>query len=338
MFGWHGETRTHIQLITFGDSGLEPDWSYLHLPQSARLPDSAHANWLPCCVSNIDISMEPKIYKCDKCERTFKSQRAVQGHQRVHSNNYEQVQKKHNRRLVQMAKQKSHLLKEKYDREPLRCTNCDNIIPYEKANRSRNARQFCNHSCAASFNNKIRGPRAKETEDKIRDTLLETRISKGWEPSKQKKVIDITSPAYFKNNIVGPFSKLHRRTCAHCKSTFVSRQQVKYCKEHSHLYKRNNRNRYAFTFSIKQYPDIFGHMSSLLADVGMWSPSNTNGLTRDHKVSVNEAIRNNYDPFYIKHPLNCELMSWVDNNNKNTKSTISYTTLKQLVDEYESKY
>jgi len=68
----------------------------------------------------------------------------------------------------------------------------------------------------------------------------------------------------------------------------------------------------------------------------MWSYSNTNGLTRDHKISVNEAIRNNYDPYYIKHPLNCELMSWKKNNKKKTKSSITYSKLKQLVDAYDA--
>ena len=60
-----------------------------------------------------------------------------------------------------------------------------------------------------------------------------------------------------------------------------------------------------------------------------------NGYTRDHKVSVNEAIKNNYDPYYIKHPLNCELMSFNDNNKKKTKSSISYDELVKKVDEYE---
>lgn len=80
---------------------------------------------------------------------------------------------------------------------------------------------------------------------------------------------------------------------------------------------------------------------TLVKDVGFrktkGSNLNINGLTRDHKVSVNEAIRNNYDPYYIKHPLNCESMLFSDNNKKNTKSSISYEELVRIVAEFERK-
>ena len=64
-----------------------------------------------------------------------------------------------------------------------------------------------------------------------------------------------------------------------------------------------------------------------------WNPS---GLTRDHKISVNEAIKNNYDPYYIKHPLNCELMSFEKNNKKKIKSSLTYQQLLKIVDKYEN--
>lgn len=77
-------------------------------------------------------------------------------------------------------------------------------------------------------------------------------------------------------------------------------------------------------------------MIEQLNQFGMWSVKNKNGLSRDHKLSVNDAIRNNYEPYYVRHPLNCEIMSWHDNNKKKTKSSISYGQLKKLVDDYES--
>lgn len=67
------------------------------------------------------------------------------------------------------------------------------------------------------------------------------------------------------------------------------------------------------------------------------SKTNPNGITRDHRVSVNHAIRNNYDPYYIKHPLNCELMTFNENNSKNTNSSITYEELVRIVDEYDNK-
>lgn len=67
----------------------------------------------------------------------------------------------------------------------------------------------------------------------------------------------------------------------------------------------------------------------------MRSKENPNGVTRDHRVSVNEAIRNGYDPYYITHPLNCELMLFEDNNKKNITSSIAYEELVSQVKEYD---
>lgn len=79
----------------------------------------------------------------------------------------------------------------------------------------------------------------------------------------------------------------------------------------------------------------------LLKSVGWFSPGgkagkwNPNGLSRDHKVSVTDAVANGYDPYYITHPLNCELMPHIKNNKKKTKSSITYEELKLLVNEYD---
>lgn len=123
--------------------------------------------------------------------------------------------------------------------------------------------------------------------------------------------------------------------CAHCGDKKYYQQQTKYCVKHSHLYKANNRNRFVFTFNIYDYGEMFD--LKLLSTIG-WrnTKTNPNGMTRDHRVSVNEAIRNNYDPYYIKHPINCELMLFNDNNKKNTKSSITYTELVKLVDAFEN--
>lgn len=63
-------------------------------------------------------------------------------------------------------------LKEKriqeYNLHPNLCKCCDSILSYEKRNNT-----FCNSSCAASYNNKIRGPKSEEVKDKISKTLKE---------------------------------------------------------------------------------------------------------------------------------------------------------------------
>lgn len=60
-------------------------------------------------------------------------------------------------------------------------------------------------------------------------------------------------------------------------------------------------------------------------------------IERDHKISVWEALQKNYDPFYINHPLNCELITQKENNRKKHRSSITYDELKKLVDDYEFK-
>lgn len=107
--------------------------------------------------------------------------------------------------------------------------------------------------------------------------------------------------------------------------------------DHRDLYGRDGRYQYAFAFNPFHYPDLFSAEDlNTLRTQGFWNPANPQGLTRDHKVSVNSAIKNGYDAFYIRHPLNCELLPWLENNQKKTKNSISYDELVKLVDAYES--
>jgi hypothetical protein len=46
---------------------------------------------------------------------------------------------------------KAKLIREEYENNPKRCTQCNSELPYEKR-----LNQFCNASCSASFNNAIR--------------------------------------------------------------------------------------------------------------------------------------------------------------------------------------
>lgn len=61
------------------------------------------------------------------------------------------------------------------------------------------------------------------------------------------------------------------------------------------------------------------------------------GVVRDHRLSVANAIRFNYDAYYIRHPINCQLMLSIDNSRKYTTSSISYADLVMQVDQYESQ-
>lgn len=182
--------------------------------------------------------------------------------------------------------------------------------------RHKHNHHFCSASCAARFTNIARGPRSTATKTKIKQSL-----------QGRGTMLKTPSP--------GPRCKIYLCTCAHCGNRFVSRLRYKYCSTHAHLYNSNNRNKYAFTFSFADHPTIFPNISDLIDRYGMWSYDNTNGITRDHRISVNEAIRHNYDPYYIKHPINCEVMSWTDNNRKKTKCSITYDQLITAVNTYD---
>ena len=95
-------------------------------------------------------------------------------------------------------------------------------------------------------------------------------------------------------------------------------------------------NRFKFRFNVTHHPDLFDIKK--LKKVGWYKPSknNKNGLSRDHIVSVKEAIKNNYDPYYITHPVNCALIPFPENSRKGNKSSMSYETLIKKVKEYDS--
>jgi hypothetical protein len=275
------------------------------------------------------------IYQCSICTKSFKTQDALNGHMKVHgpSNGKPTVNK-----CCSLLTKQTVLVRilEKHDLKYIsdntmdnECKHCQSLI--------KRTQNFCDQSCRTKYTNIRRGPRKETTKKNISIGLAKFNAS--------KPPVNDTLPKYNlkqKNQrpkkepiIIGPFSKLFMPTCGHCGNKFVNRRSVKYCHAHSDLYKSNNRNRYRFTFSISKYPDLFGSYSLLLKTHGMWSPTNTNGLTRDHRVSVNESIKNNYDPYYITHPLNCELMPWNQNMIKRTDSSITYEQLVILVNEYD---
>lgn len=211
----------------------------------------------------------------------------------------------------QSYKNKMELLKlskiEEYNKSPNLCKHCNSIIPYNKMHN-----KFCSQSCAATHTNLNRSyDKAKET----------------W-ANKSKAKREIKSKA--------PYSTVFNCTCQHCKIKFINRTQKKYCGDCEHLYSHDGRAKFWFTFNVFHYPELFD--LSLITTYGFRdNKTNPNGITRDHKVSVNDAIRNNYDPYYIKHPMNCELMFFNENNKKKTNSSITYEELIQLVDEYDLK-
>jgi len=190
--------------------------------------------------------------------------------------------------------------------------------------------KFCSNSCAASYNNKKRvidHNKRQEINKKISHSMI------NYKHNIENKT-NWYKPLY-------KYSKLFINTCFHCNIKTVHRQKKKYCNKCSILYKSDNRNKYRFTFNVFDYPLLFD--LQLINKLGFYAPSgksgnwNPNGVSRDHKVSVNESIKNEYDPYYITHPLNCDIIPHHENNKKKTKSSISYQNLVKLVNAYDTQ-
>lgn len=249
------------------------------------------------------------LYLCSICSSSFKSPRALQGHSRMHGPSQgTAVHPKIIHPITGQSVTKSRL--HIYNSNIVSCKKCQQDFKPKVGSSGK----FCSKSCSASYNN------AKRIPDPIKKI-----VSKENRVARRKAAYTST----FRQT--GLFSC----KCRHCGDKFSSKMRVNYCESHSHLYKNANRNRYAFTFNVYKYPAIFDLEE--LATIGFYSPAtNKHGMTRDHRISVNEAIANNYDPYYIKHPMNCQLMSFKANNAKKTQSSITYNELVSLVKDFDS--
>lgn len=213
-----------------------------------------------------------------------------------------------------------------YSLNPALCARCGILLDYKQKNN-----KFCSHACAAVVSNALRGSRSNETKHKISQTLSNKR-------NKKAKIIKAKRIRKIKPEIVGEFIKIYHCSCKACMRKFIATSSFQYCEECKGLHS-NLRMRYRFSFNVYLYPELFN--IPLLIEKGFYSPRgksgkwNPNGLSRDHKVSVHDAITNKYNPYYITHPCNCELMPHTQNNKKKTKSSISYSELVRLVDLYD---
>lgn len=270
-------------------------------------------------IFNINTGMN----KCDICNAEFNDKRGLANHMR-HHNGHSDKFKEANRikgKLGGLAlKNKIH---NEYILNPKICEQCGCCILYEFYRKS--AKRFCSLSCSTTHAN--------------------INSSRKYGPKKgDKKTITINgvkmpylskSTSTRAKNVCGPFSKIYLCNCKICERKCYYRTMKQYC-DTCKIKRDNLSNIYKFTFKMWNYPDLFD--LEYVKNVGSYHPiNNKNGWTRDHKVSVFESIKHNYDEYYIKHPLNCELLDYYDNITKNTKSSISYEDLITLVDEYDYK-
>lgn len=95
-----------------------------------------------------------------------------------------------------------------------------------------------------------------------------------------------------------------------------------------------------FKFALNQFPTEFDF--SLIKENGWYKAKNHGdnlyGVSRDHIFSVNEAFKQQIDPYYISHPANCKLLLHSDNVSKSDDCGITFEELKNKVDKWNDKY
>jgi len=269
------------------------------------------------------------MHNCIICNKSFKSALALAGHKRMHGNSNGKIYNPFCCCLITKKEiEASSLIK--FQSNIKYCKQCNNPLDSNRI--------FCNHSCAATYNNNNRTEEQTEKRLKSLNKTIDIKYPNRHLPKSKQYNTKKDCKSY---EILGKYSKIFIITCAHCNCITVSRIKKKYCSLHTNLYSKSSKSGFKFTFNVYQYPELFD--INLLKEFGWFSPGgkagkwNPNGISRDHKVSINESIRNNYDPYYITHPLNCELMIHKENNKKKTKSSITYEELKTLVNEYDLK-
>lgn len=257
--------------------------------------------------------------KCENCENDAKNENKYCSLKcrNIYVNKYLRDYSKNSEGL----KKKGLIKKEKYEKDPKFCKECNNMIPYEKKYNN-----FCNKSCSASFTNKNRNNRNRNfSEDGLRKMM--ENLKKGCYSNKRFKKVkkeyysDIKRCKYCNKMLI--FKKRKNIFCnITCKNDYHTSMRTKV---------KNYKKECKFKFKIIDFPNEFN--LQLIEKYGWYSPSNgrnnLNGVSRDHMISVMEGFNNNIDPKILSHPANCQLMRHNDNISKNNKSSISVEELKK---------
>ena len=223
---------------------------------------------------------------------------------------------------------------EEYDRNPRYCANlkCNKPLPYDKR-----TNRFCSQSCSAISSNAKRDSSFSNLTYTKTVFCIRCDAPNNVDPRRSAhNFVCLTCKEGY------PHSRVCCNTCKFCDGLFYSQKFCRICKRCQHLKWSNNKDSYSFKFNVFDYPDLFD--IKMLQTIGWVSfggkrggEKNMSGLSRDHKVSVSDAKKYGYDPYYISHPCNCVLIPHTENNKKHTHSSITYEQLIIDVNEYDTK-
>lgn len=88
----------------------------------------------------------------------------------------------------------------------------------------------------------------------------------------------------------------------------------------------------AFRFGLDDFKRVEGF--DLIAKYGMYSPSNTNGVARDHMVSRYYGWTHKIPPEVIRHPANCRIINQRENSSKGEDCCITVEELYERIENW----
>jgi hypothetical protein len=247
-----------------------------------------------------------------------------------------------NNREVAQEKMKRRV--KKYNSNPAICKSCGAIFSYDQRKKS-----FCNRSCSATFNNKLRQPISLETKIKRSKSVkkfYEHRKSNRSSMDINQKVNEICNKRLTGEKLptvecMGLYTKVYQNICKKTGIVFFSKTYKKY---HPTVYK--DRDHYKllcrFDFSIKEYSSWFAYANKIIKEHGWYSPynkkNNLTGCSRDHLYSISDGYKNNIDPKIISHPANCHIVTHTENQKKHKNSSITLEELMERIKLFDEKY
>ncbi len=215
--------------------------------------------------------------------------------------------KKGSKTLKETNKQKRRMKTVRYYQNPDYCKECKKVISFQKSDN-----EFCSRSCSATQTNKNR------------DSVV-------W--SKQSRE-NARKTSLLNAGINGDYCKFSY--CDYCNKTIKNKHQ-KFCGQDCKYGKsrdsKSDRDKYVylcrFQFGISDYPELFD--GDIIRKYGWYKcdgkNNNINGVSRDHKISISYGFENNILPYYISHPMNCDLMRHNLNQRKRQKCSITLDEL-----------
>ena len=262
--------------------------------------------------STIHILMTMKKYTCEVCKIEFETFQAKANH----------VRWKHRDNTEYLEKLRSSGPRIKRITESINCEKCGvsfNVI-YNEGNKKH--KQFCSRSCANS-----RGARTEEFKQAVRKKLT-------GRPTGRKIYHDLLRVSCKECEIEFETYVQSRTFCSKsCGAKHSARERNKK-KFASYGFKKVYKHFTKFQFALSNYPNEFNF--ALIEEHGWYKAKNRgdnlNGISRDHRLSVVDGLRQMINPLLLAHPANCRLLRHNDNVSKGANSSLTLDALLERIE------